>query len=57
MKKSIGTTFDDWLREEDGYEETADAASKRVLERAPKARPIPALGAAQGAGPGQAPKG
>jgi len=57
MKKSIGTTFDDWLREEGLYEETTAVAIKRALKRAPKARPIPALGVAQGAGPGQTPKG
>jgi hypothetical protein len=56
-KKNIGSSFDDWLREEGIYEETTAVAIKRVRERAPKARPIPALGAAQGAGPGQAPKG
>jgi hypothetical protein len=52
-KKNIGGSFDDWLREEGIYEETTAAAIKRVLEKAPKARPIPALGAAQGAESGQ----
>ncbi len=56
-KKNIGSNFDDWLREEALYEETTAAAIKRVLERAPKARPIPALGEAQGAGPRQNTKG
>jgi hypothetical protein len=57
VKKSIGSSFDDWLREEGIYEQTTAVAVKRVLERAPKARPIPALGAAQGISPTQNPKG
>jgi hypothetical protein len=57
MKKSIGSSFDDWLREEGLYEQATAVAVKRVLERAPKARPIPALGAAQGKSPRQSPKG
>jgi hypothetical protein len=57
MKKNIGSSFDSWLREEGLYEETTAVAIKRALKRAPKARPIPALGVAQGAGPGQTPKG
>lgn len=32
-KKNIGTSFDDWLREEGIYEETTAAAIKRVLAR------------------------
>jgi hypothetical protein len=68
-KENIGSSFDDWLREEGLYEETTAVAIKRVLARAPKARPIPALGergprracslgqAAQGISPTQAPKG
>jgi hypothetical protein len=55
--KNIGSSFDDWLREEGLYEQSTAVAVKRVLERAPKARPIPALGAAQGAGPRQNTKG
>jgi hypothetical protein len=56
-KENIGSKFDDWLREEGLYEETTAVAVRRVLERAPKARPIPALGAAQGTGPRQEIKG
>jgi hypothetical protein len=56
-KKNIGSSFDDWLREEGFYEQATALAVKRVLERAPKAHPIPALGAAQGISPSQAPKG
>lgn len=56
-KENIGSKFDDWLREEGLYEETTAVAVRRVLERAPKARPIPALGAAQGKSPRQSPKG
>jgi hypothetical protein len=55
--KNIGSSFDDWLREEGLYEQSTAVAVKRVLERAPKARSIPALGAAQGAGPRQKTKG
>ena len=32
-KKNIGSTFDDWLREEGIYEETTAVAIKRVLAR------------------------
>jgi hypothetical protein len=32
-KKNIGSSFDDWLREEGFYEEAASVASKRVLAR------------------------
>ncbi|MGP8259529.1 MAG: hypothetical protein ACLQM6_06190 [Acidobacteriaceae bacterium] len=32
-KKNVGNSFDDWLREEGLYEETAAVAVKRVLER------------------------
>jgi DNA-binding Xre family transcriptional regulator len=32
-KKNIGSTFDDWLREEGLYEETTAVAIKRVLAR------------------------
>jgi len=56
-KENIGSKFDDWLREEGLYEETTAVEVRRVLERAPKARPIPALGAAQGTGPRQEIKG
>jgi len=56
-KKNIGSSFDDWLREEGLYEETTAVAIKRVLERAPKARSIPALGTAQGRKPPQTAKG
>jgi hypothetical protein len=56
-KENIGSKFNDWLHEEGIYEETTAVAIKRVLERAPKARSIPALGAAQGINPVQAPKG
>jgi hypothetical protein len=68
-KKNIGSSFDDWLREEGLYEQATAVAVKRVLERAPKVRPIPALGergplracslgqAAQGISPTQAPEG
>jgi hypothetical protein len=56
-KENIGSKFDDWLREEGLYEETTALAVNRVLARAPRARPIPALGAAQGAGPRQKTKG
>jgi hypothetical protein len=33
MKKNIGSSFDDWLREEGTYEETTAVAIKRVLAR------------------------
>jgi hypothetical protein len=33
MKKSIGSSFDDWLREEGLYEQATAAAIKRVLAR------------------------
>jgi len=33
MKKNIGSSFDDWLREEGMYEETTAVAIKRVLAR------------------------
>ena len=56
-KENIGSSFDDWLREEGIYEATTAVAVKRVLERAPKVRPIPALGAAQGRKPAQTAKG
>jgi antitoxin HicB len=32
-KKNIGSSFDDWLREEGIYEETTAVAIKRVLAR------------------------
>jgi antitoxin HicB len=32
-KENIGSSFDDWLREEGLYEETAAVAIKRVLAR------------------------
>jgi predicted XRE-type DNA-binding protein len=32
-KENIGSSFDDWLREEGIYEETSAAAIKRVLAR------------------------
>lgn len=32
-KKNIGSSFDDWLREEGLYEETTAVAIKRVLAR------------------------
>jgi DNA-binding Xre family transcriptional regulator len=32
-KKNIGSSFDDWLREEGIYEETSAVAIKRVLAR------------------------
>jgi len=32
-KKNIGSSFDDWLREEGMYEETTAVAIKRVLAR------------------------
>ena len=32
-KENIGSSFDDWLREEGIYEETTAAAIKRVLAR------------------------
>ena len=32
-KKNIGSSFDDWLREEGIYEETTAVAIKRVLTR------------------------
>ena len=32
-KKSIGSSFDSWLREEGLYEETSSAAIKRVVAR------------------------
>jgi len=32
-KKNIGSTFDNWLREEGIYEETTAVAIKRVLAR------------------------
>jgi DNA-binding Xre family transcriptional regulator len=32
-KKNIGSSFDDWLREEGIYKETSAAAIKRVLAR------------------------
>jgi len=32
-KKNVGSTFDQWLREEGIYEETTSAAIKRVLAR------------------------
>jgi len=32
-KKNIGSSFDDWLREENLYEETTAVAIKRVLAR------------------------
>lgn len=32
-KKNIGSSFDDWLREEGIYEEASAAAIKRVLAR------------------------
>ena len=32
-KKNIGSNFDDWLREEDLYEEVTAVAIKRVLAR------------------------
>jgi DNA-binding Xre family transcriptional regulator len=32
-KKNIGTSFDDWLREENLYEEVTAVAIKRVLAR------------------------
>jgi hypothetical protein len=32
-KKNVGSSFDDWLREEGIYEETAAFAIKRVLAR------------------------
>ena len=32
-KKNIGSSFDDWLREEGFYEEATAAAVKRVLAR------------------------
>jgi hypothetical protein len=32
-KKNVGSSFDDWLREEGLYEETAAVAVKRVLAR------------------------
>jgi hypothetical protein len=32
-KENIGSSFDDWLREEDIYEQTTAVAVKRVLAR------------------------
>ena len=32
-KKNVGSSFDDWLREEGLYEETTSVAIKRVLAR------------------------
>jgi antitoxin HicB len=32
-KKNIGSSFDDWLREEGTYEQTTAVAIKRVLDR------------------------
>jgi predicted XRE-type DNA-binding protein len=32
-KKNVGSSFDDWLREEGIYEEVSAAAIKRVLSR------------------------
>ena len=35
-KKNIGSSFDDWLREEGLYEQTTAVAMKRVLARKSK---------------------
>jgi len=37
-KKNIGSSFDEWLREEGLYEETLLAATKRVLAHLAVAR-------------------